>query len=226
MNRVNTEEQGSDTLRFERYLIGLTGGIGSGKSWVSDHLAQLGVQVVDSDVVAHQLTAPGGSAMGAIRQAFGADFIASDGSMDRARMRAHVFAFPAERQRLEAILHPMIGAAVQAALAQPRSLYQVVVVPLLVEKLAAWRSRIDRLCVVDCEPATQIQRVKMRNGLAEDVIRKIIAAQANRETRLAAADDVIFNGAETDLKDLQRQVQSCHAMWLEKARHAAGRRAP
>lgn len=202
---------------YAPFIVGLTGGIGSGKSWVADYLAKQGVQVVDSDVLAHRLTAPGGRAIAQIAAVFGPEFIAPGGAMDRAAMREHVFAHPGARKRLEGILHPMIQQDVQAALARPTSPYQVVVVPLLVERLAVWRSRIDRVCVVDCDVGTQISRVKMRNGLTDDVIRKIIAAQVPRETRLAAADDVILNGAATDLKDLQRQAQSCHAMWLELA---------
>jgi dephospho-CoA kinase len=176
-----------------RLHLGLTGGIGSGKSTVARRLAALGALVVDTDALAHGLTAPGGAALAAIAEAFGADMIVADGAMDRARMRAHVFANPVERVRLEQILHPMIGALTREAAARAAPGQPVVFdVPLLAES-AAWRARVDRVLVVDCTPETQVARVVARSGWSEDAVRRTIAQQAPRARRRAIADAVIFN---------------------------------
>ena len=134
------------------------GGIGSGKSRVADMLAEWGASVVDTDEIARALTAAGGSAMPAIEQAFGAEALAEDGSLDRAWMRERAFADVAVRQRLEAVLHPLIGDETERQADAARGCYLVFVVPLLVESLPRWRPRVDRICVVDCDPATQIAR--------------------------------------------------------------------
>lgn len=182
--------------------IGLTGGIGSGKSTVARALARRGAWVVDTDAISRRLTAPGGAALPAIAQAFGPGMIGPDGALDRDRMRSLVFSEPAARQRLEAVLHPMIGehTRAEAALARPG---QTVVfdVPLLVES-PHWRGRVDRVLVVDCPEATQVHRVMQRSGWAEDQVRRVIAQQATREQRLAVADAVILNeGISLDALD-------------------------
>ncbi len=196
------------------FTVGLTGGIGSGKSAAAERFAALGATIVDTDLIAHRLTAPGGAAIAAIRQAFGAGVISPDGSLDRAAMRARVFAEPAARQQLEAILHPLIRAeSARQCLAAPGP-YVVMAVPLLVES-GTYRQRCDRVCVVDCPEALQIERVRTRSGLDETQIRAIMAAQASREERLAAADDVIDNGGT--LEALQQQVDRLHLRYLADA---------
>ena len=192
--------------------IGLSGGIGSGKSTVARRLAALGAWVVDTDALAHALTAPGGDALPAIAAAFGADMIAADGAMDRAKMRALVFAQPAERLRLEAILHPMIGAATRAQ-ASRASAGQAVVfdVPLLAES-GTWRARVDRVVIVDCSEATQVARVVQRSGWTAEAVARTIAQQASRARRRAIADAVIVN--ETlSLAQLEREVDALWAAW-------------
>jgi len=192
--------------------IGLTGGIGSGKSSVARQLAARGALVVDTDALAHALTAPGGAAIPAIAAAFGADMIASDGAMDRARMRALVFADPAQRQRLEAILHPMIGEATRAQ-ASLASAGQPVVfdVPLLTES-GTWRARVDRVVVVDCPTATQVARVVARSGWTPEAVERTIAQQATRGQRRAIADAVIVNDTLT-LAQLDGEVDALWAAW-------------
>ncbi len=196
------------------YIVGLTGGIGSGKSAATARFAALGASVVDTDLIAHALTAPGGAAIDAIRRAFGADMIAADGSLDRAAMRALAFAHPNARRELEAILHPMIRDESARQCRQASGPYVILAVPLLVES-GTYRERCDRICVVDCPEAVQVARVRARNGLAEEQIRAIMAAQASRAQRLAAADDVIDNGGS--LAELEAQVERLHASYLAAA---------
>ena len=192
--------------------VGLTGGIGSGKSTVARRFAALGTLVIDSDAVAHGLTAPGGAAIAALAAAFGADMIAADGAMDRAKMRALVFAQPARRQRLEAILHPMIGEATRAQ-ASRASAGQAIVfdVPLLAES-ATWRGRVDRILVVDCLEATQVARVVQRSGWTAEAVERTIAQQASRAQRRAIADAVIFNEGLT-LAQLEAEVDVLWSDW-------------
>jgi dephospho-CoA kinase len=192
--------------------IGLTGGIGSGKTRVANILAEQGASVIDTDVVAHQLTAPNGLAMAAIVDKFGQQMVAEDGSLDRTRMRQHVFADPAHRQSLESILHPMITAEVSQKAEQAQGLYIVLVVPLLVET-RRWLDRVDRICVVDCDTPTQIARVKHRSGLTHLEIESILSAQATREQRLAVANDVIDNTFQIDHSALTKQVLELHRQW-------------
>ena len=186
--------------------IGLTGGIGSGKSTVATALVELGgALLVDTDAISRSLTAPGGGAMPAIEAQFGARFVASNGALDRAAMRELAFHDPKAKQALEAILHPMIGAetARQAALAAPGQ-HVVFDVPLLVES-GRWRRLVDRVLVVDCDEATQIARVMARSGLSEAAVRAILAQQATRAQRRAAADAVIHNEGLT-LSQLRDEV--------------------
>lgn len=200
------------------YVVGLTGGIGSGKSAVADLFAERGILVVDTDAIAHALTAPGGAAMPAIRAGFGDAVAAGDGALDRAAMRAIVFADPSARKRLEAILHPVIRSESERLLAvdATRSPYAILMVPLLIEA-GGYRERVNRVAVVDCAEATQIARVMSRNGLARVEVQRILAAQATRAERLAAADDVIDN--DGDLAALRPQIERLHVNYLAYARN-------
>lgn len=200
------------------YVVGLTGGIGSGKSTIADEFARLGVAIVDADAIAHSLTAPGGSAIAAIREAFGDTFIAADGSMDRAAMRERVFGRPEERARLEAILHPLVRSESARQVHACTSTYCMLMVPLLVEASRhdpAWRDRFDRILVVDCREETQIARVMSRNGFGEAAVRRIMAAQASRAERLAHADDVIENDGPRE--GLAARVAPFHESYLAQA---------
>jgi dephospho-CoA kinase len=192
--------------------IGLTGGMGSGKTQVANILAEQGASVIDTDVVAHQLTAPNGLAMPAIVDRFGQHMRAADGSLNRALMRQHVFADPDQRKILESILHPMIAQSVHEKARQARGFYIVFVVPLLVET-RRWLNEVDRVCVVDCDPETQIERVKKRSGLTTSEIESILSTQATREQRQTLADDMINNGQQADLGALIKQVLELHRQW-------------
>jgi dephospho-CoA kinase len=198
------------------FKIGLTGGIGSGKSRVAELLAQWGASVIDTDIIAHELTATGGGAIEPIRQAFGPGIIAADGSLDRRAMRELVFDNPEARTQLEAILHPLIRIVTEERAAQARGCYLVYVVPLLVES-GRWRDRVDRICVVDCDPATQVARVQARSGLTPEVIARIMSAQASREDRLAVADDVVVNDGQTTEDQLARRARKLHDGWRLQA---------
>ncbi len=198
------------------FSIGLTGGIGSGKSQVADWLGQWGATIIDTDGISHELTAAGGAAIAPLRAAFGPAAIQADGRLDRAWMRARAFADPQVRQRLEAILHPLIYQVVQARAAHAHGPYVVFVVPLLIES-GRWADRVDRVCVVDCDPETQIRRVQERSGLTRDTIGRIMSAQASRADRLAAADDIIVNDGATDLDTLRRRTHALHQAWCVRA---------
>lgn len=202
------------------YLVGLTGGIGSGKSAVADLFAAHQVPVIDTDAVSHMLTAAGGAGMPSIRAAFGEHMITPDGALDRVAMRAHVFAEPEARQRLEAILHPLIRAEVERRISVENSRshqpYLILVVPLLIES-STYRQRVQRIAVVDCSEATQIRRVMARNGLSQNEVEQILQAQATRAERLAVADDVIEN--EGQLAALAPQVACLHDKYLALARN-------
>ena len=196
--------------------IGLTGGIGSGKSTVARRFAALGALVVDTDALGQALTAPGGAAIPAVATAFGADMIGPDGAMDRARMRALVFAQPDERRRLEAILHPMIGEATRAQASRARAGQAVVFdVPLLTES-GTWRERVDRVVVVDCTTGTQVERVMQRSGWTADAVERAMAHQATRAQRRAIADAVIVNEGLT-LAQLEAQVDALSAAWTAES---------
>jgi dephospho-CoA kinase len=198
-------------------VVGLTGGIGSGKSAASEEFARLGAAVVDTDAIAHELTAAGGAAIEAVRRALGDEYIDGSGAMDRAKVRARVFSDPAARARLEAALHPRIRAESERRIAGASAPYVVHVVPLLLES-GEYRRRVARVLVVDCAPELQAARVRRRSGLADEEILRIIAAQMPRNARLAAADDVIDNSGGIDA--LHKQVAALHARYLELA-HAA-----
>jgi dephospho-CoA kinase len=194
--------------------IGLTGGIGSGKSTVAALLAAHGAAVIDTDAIAHALTAPGGAAMPALRATFGDEVAGPDGAMDRARMRARVFDDPTARQRLEAVLHPMIGAAALAqaeAAAQAGSPAVVFDVPLL-NAASQWRALCQRILVVDCSADTQVQRVMARSGWPAAQVWQVIDAQLPRPARRALADAVIFND-QLDRDQLAAEVAALWAAW-------------
>lgn len=200
------------------FTVALTGGIGSGKSAVAQRFAALGAQVVDTDAIAHALTAPGGGAMHAVAACFGPAFVVADGSLDRAKMRDHVFADASERHRLEDILHPLIRAEAEAQRRKSRAPYVLMVIPLLVEG-GNPRGRFDRILVVDCDPGTQVRRVMARSGLTPEAVGRILAVQASRDERLAAADDVILN--EGSLSQLDAAVAKLHARYIAAARAAS-----
>ena len=194
------------------FSIGLTGGIGSGKTTVADMFAERGASIVDTDAIAHGLTAPGGLAMPAIIAQFGPAFADASGALDRARMRELVFADAGAKARLEAILHPRIRDAALAAGAAATGSYVIYAVPLLVES-GTWRSRVARVLVIDCREEVQIARVMARNNLPESQVLAIMAAQASRAQRLAAADDVIENN--DGIAALAPQIDRLHALYMK-----------
>jgi dephospho-CoA kinase len=196
------------------FSVGLTGGIGSGKTTVADMFAARGASVIDTDQIAHSLTGPHGAAMPALLAEFGPEYATPDGALDRARMRNLVFSDPGARTRLEAILHPKIRDATAAAAAIATGPYTIFVVPLLVES-GSWRDRVSRVLVVDCPEPRQLERVMSRSGLQEAQVRAIMAAQATREQRLAAADDVILNDGGLDR--LASQVEQLHRSYIDYA---------
>lgn len=190
------------------YLVGLTGGIGSGKSTVAGMFAALGVRIIDTDLISHQLTQAGGAAIPAIRDAFGAQLINELGALDRSRMRELVFSNPDEKKRLEAILHPLIFAHTKQLAASPTDApYTLIVVPLLFEsgRYAGW---LQRVITVDCPEESQIARTTHRSKLDELAVRAIMAQQLSREERLALTDEIIANNGSLD--DLKKQVVGIH----------------
>ena len=199
------------------YCVGLTGGIGSGKSAASARFEALGAAVVDTDEISRELTAPAGAAIEEIRRQFGADVVAADGGLDRARMRRMVFGDAAARKKLEAILHPLIRARTRAAIAAAAQPYVVVVVPLLMET-GACSELIQRVLVVDCTEEEQVRRTMARSGLSAEEVREIMATQLQRTERLRRADDVLAN--DGDLPALHRRVAQLHAKYLDLARVA------
>lgn len=195
--------------------VGLTGGIGSGKSTVAQALVSCGAWLVDADAIARQLTQPGGAAMPALQQTFGDAALTPDGALDREHMRRLAFADPAAKTLLEGLLHPLIGAesALQAARADAEGARLVIFdVPLLTES-RHWRARVDRVLVVDCEESTQVERVALRPGWTRDAARAVIAQQARRAQRRAIADAVIYN-EDLSLAQLREQAM---ALWLQWA---------
>jgi dephospho-CoA kinase len=202
------------------FVVGLTGGIGSGKSAVASAFAALGIEIVDADRLAHQLSAPGQPGYAAIRAQFPDAALTPGGEIDRARLRSRVFADPAARIRLEAALHPLIAAAAKREIGAWRGPYGVTVVPLLLErgKLA---SAVDRILVVDCPEEAQILRVVARSGMTPAEVRAIMATQASRDARLAAADDVIDNGGPPEA--IAPQVASLDARYRKLAASKSSR---
>lgn len=197
------------------YVVGLTGGIGSGKSAAADEFARLGATVVDTDAIAHELTQAQGAAIAQVRRLFGDEFVGRSGAMDREKMRALVFRDRTAKKQLEELLHPMIRAESERRIASANGPYVVHVVPLLVES-PGYRERVARVLVVDCPESLQVARVRQRSSLAEDAIQRIIDAQISRRDRLAAADDVIDNSGTLDA--LHKQVRELHVRYLAQAR--------
>ena len=197
------------------YCIGLTGGIGSGKSTAADIFKELGAAVVDTDEISRELTAAGGGAMPEIRKQYGPEFIAPDGSLDRERIRRLVFGNAEARKKLEAILHPMIRAESRARVAAARAPYVILVVPLLFES-DAYLDLLKRVLVVDCSEERQIERATRRSRISVDEVRAIMASQLSRATRRARADDVIDN--DGGMEALRRQVGEVHSVYLNLAR--------
>ncbi len=199
-------------MKDQVFTVGLTGGIGSGKTTVANMFADLGVTLIDTDLIAHALTNTNGAAIEAIKNAFGADFIQSSGAMDRAKMRLHVFDQPEEKKRLEAILHPLIREETEAAAKRSIGIYTIFVVPLLVES-KSWKQRVSRVLVVDCSEQIQIQRVMSRNGMTREQVLAIMQTQASRDERMKAADDII--DSERDLAEIRQDVRRLHDKYLQ-----------
>ena len=192
--------------------IGLTGGIGSGKSTVAAQLAGFGAAVVDTDAIARSLTLAGGPAIAAITEEFGTDYVDTSGGLNRVRMRELAFTDPTARQRLEAILHPLIRTeTARQAGAAGKARVIVFDVPLLVES-GRWREQVDKVLVVDCSEATQVRRVMARSGWGEDAVRAVIAQQATRKARRACADAVVFNDGITT-EELSQQLRALWNRW-------------
>jgi dephospho-CoA kinase len=204
------------------YIVGLTGGIGSGKSAVADAFAELGVAVTDTDLLAHTLTRPGTAGLDAIVATFGAGILQPDGTLDRGALRRRAFADPAVRAGLEAILHPLIGAAAKDEIMRWQSPYGILVVPLLLER-DGLVSLVHRILVVDCPEEEQVCRVAGRSGLAHDEIRAIMAAQLPRMARLARADDVLDNAGPAS--DIASKVAMLDRRYRTRAAEA-GRATP
>lgn len=202
--------------------LGLTGGIGSGKSTAAKELQRLGARVIDADHISRQLTAAGGKAIALIRSAFGESFIAPDGAMDRAQMRHRVFQDSDAKARLEAIMHPLIYGETERLAGQACDdgcLMVVFDLPLLVES-GRWRTRLDHVLVVDCDPEQQVRRVMQRSGLAPEEVQRIIAQQASRVSRLAAADSVVDNSAD-DLIGLNQRLQEFMGLMGQRQKTSA-----
>lgn len=194
--------------------IGLTGGIGSGKSTAAALFAQLGAEVIDTDVIAHRLTQPASSALAAIYHEFGDALLLPDGSLDRAKLRHLIFADPAAKSRLENILHPLIRQEVLARLAGSQAAYVIVVAPLLLEA-AGYRELVDRVLVVDCDENKQVARVMARSQLNPTEVQAIMRNQLSAKERLAHADDVLDNNGDNE--NLRRQITTMHEKYLALA---------
>ena len=201
------------TVKRRPFIVGVTGGIGSGKTTLCQEFAKLGAPVVDTDQVARDVVAPGSRGLASLVEAFGSDILDATGQLDRRRMRARVFANPAERQRLEAILHPLIREGTDSAVHASEYPYCLVCIPLLVE--SGGGNRVDRVLVIDCPPEVQIARVMARDELSVREVQAIMQSQAGREERLAAADDVLVNSG--DLQALLPQISQLHALYLQLA---------
>lgn len=197
------------------FCVGLTGGIGSGKSTAAEMFRDLGAAVVDTDAISRELTGARGAAMPAIREQFGAGYVAADGSLDRERMRGLVFGNAAAREGLEAILHPMIREKARASVAAARAAYVMLVVPLLFET-GACLELTQRVVVVDCSEERQVERATRRSRIAAEDVRAIMASQMPRVARRARADDVIDN--DDGMEGLEHQVRALHAKYLALAR--------
>jgi dephospho-CoA kinase len=193
-----------------KFAVGLTGGIGSGKTTVADLFAGLGAVIIDTDAIAHALTAPGGQAIAKIAATFGPTFLTSQGAMDRAKMRELIFTDASAKQILESLLHPLIREVCEEQARAASQAYVMFVVPLLIES-GTWRTRVNRVLVVDCPEELQIARVMARSSLAEEAVRAIMRSQASRQQRLAVADDVLTNA--NGIETLRPQVERLHQLY-------------
>lgn len=196
------------------FWIALTGGIGSGKSAAANYFVHLGADLIDTDVIAHQLTAPEGKALPTLRDAFGESIFFPDGTLNRTALRQQVFSDLQAKTQLENILHPLIQTAVMQALHECHAPYQLIAIPLLLES-GFFRAQAQRVCVVDCMPEQQIERVMIRSGLKAAEVNAILAQQVSRTQRLAAADDVLDNSSTLDA--LHQQIDKLHWQYLQYA---------
>lgn len=194
-------------------LIGLTGGIGSGKSTVCQLFAQLGAPIIDTDTIAHTLVEPGQPALGQLEATFGREIIDQQGHLDRAALRERVFSDATARQRLESILHPLIRSEMQHELEMLRASYVIIAIPLLLEK--GWQNEVDRILVVDADESLQLERTVKRDGMSADAVKRIMQTQVSRQQRIDAADDIIHNNGEREA--LKAQVLSLHQRYLQLA---------
>nr|WP_086938437.1 dephospho-CoA kinase [Thaumasiovibrio occultus] len=195
------------------FVVGLTGGIGSGKSTVADLFAEKGIELIDADIIARNVVALGSVGLSKVSEHFGHDVLLEDGSLNRAKLREHIFNTPSDKQWLENLLHPMIREEMLRRIQQAQSPYCLLVVPLLIENKL--ESLCDRVLVVDVSPETQIERTTQRDNVTMKQVQRILAAQARRETRLAKADDIIDNDASAD--NLLSQVEKLHLFYLKSA---------
>lgn len=196
-------------------VIGLTGGIGSGKTTVANGFEKLGVPLIDADLIARELVEPGRTALEEVRAVFGAECLTKEGRLDRAHIRQRIFSDDSLRQRLEAILHPVIRKRIKALTAEIKAAYCIVVIPLLLE--TGQNDLVDRILVVDAPEKEQLKRVAARDKLSHNAIIRIMQTQADRETRLAAADDIIVNNS--DLETLTSHIRSLHRRYLELSKY-------
>jgi dephospho-CoA kinase len=203
--------------RNHELRIGLTGGIASGKSTVADLFAELGIPVIDTDIVARQIVEPGQPGLKAVIDAFGTDLLSEDGHLDRRRLRNLIFDNPDQRQILEGIVHPLIRARTIELANQAGGPYQVLVVPLLIE--TGFRALVDRVLVVDCPEEQQQARLQRRDDETPERVERIIAAQAHRHERLGAADDILDNSAS--LEQTRTQVRELHTLYLQLAKQGS-----
>lgn len=194
------------------FTLGITGGIGSGKTSVSNFFAEFGVDIIDTDIIAHELCKPDGLAIPLISSHFGIEFIQDDGALNRSKMRELVFANSQAKQQLENILHPLIRQQTELMLSQSTGLYAILVIPLLIES-KQWVERLDRILVIDCEEETQIKRVMQRNAFSREQVTKIMSTQVSRHERLQYADDVI--NAENDFAHIRHQVELLHSKYVD-----------
>ncbi|MEN6586163.1 MAG: dephospho-CoA kinase [Sulfuricella sp.] len=195
-------------------IVGLTGGIGCGKSAAAEIFARLGTTVIDTDQIAHQLTVLGQPAVTAIQKQFGADYVLPDGNLDRSRLRNLIFSDAAAKKQLEALLHPLIKDEVCCRLAAVQTHYAIIAVPLLLET-GSYRELVQRILVVDCDEEQQVARTMARSGLSEEEVRAIMACQVSRSERLRLADDIIDN--QGGRSELQHQVEQLHRQYLQIA---------
>jgi len=198
------------------FLVGLTGGIGSGKSTVCNIFRELGVPIIDTDDIARQVVTPGSAGLERLQQEFGPEILSPDGSLNRARLRHTIFSNAEKRQRLEDIIHPLIRMQLKEQLTEINAPYVIVAIPLLLEK--GWQNEVDRILVVDSTEQQQVERTLARDECDRELVNKIIQSQSSRQQRLAAADDIIHN--DSDMAALHTQVELLHRQYTDLALNA------